>query len=83
MSVKTRVNMRQVFFILFFLHTTALCDPFPDWLVTKIPWPSKVIEDSKILTITNGLISKKFLTNPGFGAIDFYSHEKKSKSMRR
>jgi hypothetical protein len=71
-----------VFLVTFFFTTASARSAFPDWLVHKMKWPSVVQETGEELTLTNGLISKRFRTTPAFAAVDFYSHEKRSSLMR-
>ena len=66
-----------------FLSLFYVCAAFPDWLVTKIHVKSQVRNlPGNILELTNGLISRKFLIDPGFATIDYYSYEKKSSLLR-
>ena len=57
--------------------------PMPDWLVTKIATPTKLVDlgDNKI-RLTNGLISRDFVTTPDFATVNFYSHEKQMSLLR-
>ena len=56
----------------------------PDWLVTevKIPAELKKYADGRVLKLTNGIVTRTFLTDPGFVTIDLYSHEKNSSVLR-
>ena len=56
----------------------------PDWLINKIDSPVSLLSNTEenTLTLTNGIISRTFLTSPGFVTIDFYSHEKNSSVLR-
>ena len=73
------------------LDTTAiilalLCcsvQALPDWLVTDIKIPVQVTKQgSDLLRMSNGLVTRTFLLNPGFVTMDLYSHEKNSSVLR-
>ena len=66
-----------------FLVPTAL-GKIPDWLIKKIDYPAKILENTEesTLTLTNGLVSRTFMYSPGFATIDLYSHEKNSSVLR-
>ena len=55
----------------------------PDWLVTKIATPTKLVHlgDNKI-RLTNGLILRDFATTPDFATVDFFSNEKQMSLLR-
>ena len=59
---------------------------FPDWLVTPVTWPTALTEldtaHGTVLRLSNGLITRDFLTAPGLVTFDFYSHEKNSSLLR-
>ena len=75
------MNILQLIFS--FLVPTALGN-IPDWLIKKIDYPAEILENTEesTLTLTNGLVSRKFLYSPGFATIDLYSHEKNSSVLR-
>ena len=73
--------------IAFGLLLLLLLEPtiaLPDWLVTevKIPAELKKYADGRVLKLTNGIVTRTFLTDPGFVTIDLYSHEKNSSVLR-
>ena len=63
--------------------TVVHCQPFPDWLVTRITTPTKLftVEPGRY-RLTNGLISRDFIIKPDFATIDFYSHERRQSILR-
>ena len=75
------MNILQLIFS--FLVPTAL-GKIPDWLIKKIDYPAKILENTEesTLTLTNGLVSRTFMYSPGFATIDLYSHEKNSSVLR-
>jgi len=59
------------------------CQPFPDWLVTRISTPTELLSiGSGRYRLTNGLISRDFVIKPDFATVDFYSHERKQSLLR-
>ena len=63
--------------------SAVYCQPFPDWLVTKITTPTELLSvGSGRYRLTNGLISRDFVTTPDFATVDFYSHERKQSLLR-
>ena len=66
-----------------FCVTVVHCQPFPDWLVTRITTPTNLYHlGSGRYRLTNGLISRDFVTKPDFATIDYYSHERKQSLLR-
>ena len=75
--------------VVLILASFAFCIPFascriPDWLVKKLDFPARLINNTndQTLTLTNGIISRTFSLSPGFVTIDFYSHETNSSLLR-
>jgi len=63
--------------------TIVHCMPSPDWLVTRITTPTQLLAvGSGRYRLTNGLISRDFVTVPDFATVDFYSHERKQSLLR-
>ena len=57
--------------------------PFPDWLVTTITTQTQLVPlGSGKFRLTNGLISRDFITTPDFATVDFFSHERKQSILR-
>lgn len=55
----------------------------PDWLLTDIGIKTQLRKlPGGEIELTNGLISRRFSTTPGFATVDYYSHEKKSSLIR-
>lgn len=47
----------------------------PDWLVTPITTPCTFSQNTDgSWTLGNGLVSRTFVTSPGFGTVDLYNH---------
>ena len=63
--------------------TVVHCEPFRDWLVTRITTPTELLPvGSGRYRLTNGLISRDFVIAPDFATIEFYSHERKQSLLR-
>jgi len=61
----------------------AHCRPFPDWLITHISIPTELVHVGLgRFRLTNGLISRDFVTVPDFATIDYYSNERKQSLLR-
>lgn len=46
-----------------------------DWLVDSVTTPCTFAQNADgSWTLSNGLVSRTFITSPGFGTVDFYSH---------
>ena len=59
------------------------CQPFPDWLVTPVTTQTELLSlGSGRYRLTNGLISRDFVTTPDFAIVDFYSYERKQSLLR-
>ena len=69
-----------IFLFLLLEPTIAL----PDWLVTEVKIPAELekFSDGRVLKLTNGIVTRTFLTDPNFVTIDLYSHEKNSSVLR-
>jgi len=62
---------------------TVHCQPFPDWLVTPFTMQTELLSIGMgRYRLTNGLISRDFITAPDFAMVDFYSHERKQSLLR-
>ena len=77
------INMLTFYFIFCVCIQLASCRR-PDWLIHRVDYPVEVVpnETDGTITITNGLLSRKFRLSPGFVTIDLYSHEKNSSVLR-
>ena len=66
------------------MHLVAMGNALlEDWLVTEIKVPAVVAEvEGGLLKLTNGIVTRTFLTRPGFATVDLYSHEKNSSVLR-
>ncbi|XP_002157999.4 uncharacterized protein LOC100206309 isoform X1 [Hydra vulgaris] len=69
-------------FIIALLITVANAK-FPDWLITDIDIKTTLVNGiDGTLVLSNGLITRTFMTSPGFTTVEYYSHEKKSSILR-
>ncbi len=69
--------------LLIILTSYIGADMIPDWLVTKINTPTTLTKTSEgTLLLSNGLISREFVTTPDFGTVNFYSHREQSSALR-
>ena len=80
-ELKANAMIALCLFLFLLLEPTIA---LPDWLVTevKIPAELKKYSDGRVLKLTNGIVTRTFLTDPGFVTIDLYSHEKNSSVLR-
>ena len=69
--------------LLYLVSEVGADDMIPDWLVTKINTPTTLTKTSEgTLLLSNGLISREFVTTPDFGTVDFYSYREQSSALR-
>ena len=74
--------MRPVPLCLVLFITCVFCRT-KDWLINDITTTSDWLKNEDgSYTLTNGLISRTFSTNPGFTTIDYYSYEKSTSLLR-
>ena len=50
--------------------------------ISNLKFGCQVTEKDGVLRMTNGIVTRTFLTSPGFVTIDLYSHERNSSVLR-
>lgn len=84
-TIARMVSATKYSYPLIFMIKTLLvtAQPFPDWLVTTITTETQLVSvGTGTFRLTNGLISRDFITVPDFATIDFFSHERKQSILR-
>ena len=75
--------MKKTSFFIALQLFVVTCAKFSDWLITDVKIKTTLTEgEDGTLRLSNGLITRIFLTNPGFTTVDFFSHEKQSSILR-